>query len=104
MIKEIALTIGGKNIEAPGGIPMGGTNALPKVVGGLVMALYLVAIFFSLIMLIWGGLNYTMSAGNKEKLQNAKDKIKFALIGLVVALLAYPLVTIFLKMFGLTLF
>ncbi len=104
MINEIALTIGGTPIPAPAGIITGGTNALPNIVGGLVMALYLIAIFFSLIMLIWGGLNYTMSSGNKEKVQNAKEKIKFAIIGLVVALLSYPLVTIFLNMFGLSIF
>jgi hypothetical protein len=46
----------------------------------------------SVIMLIIGGIRYTVSAGNSTAVTAAKQTIMYALIGLVVAFLAYALV------------
>ena len=44
------------------------------------------------IMLIVGGYNYTMSAGDASKVTKAKNTILYAIIGLVIALLALAIV------------
>lgn len=44
------------------------------------------------IMLIWGGIRYTTSAGNSTAVTSAKNTIMYAIIGLVIAFLAFALV------------
>lgn len=46
----------------------------------------------AVIMLILGGLKYVTSQGNKESVQGAKDTILHAIIGIVVAILAFAAV------------
>ena len=49
----------------------------------------LVAIMF----LVYGGLQYIISAGNKDKAEAAKKTILYAVIGLVVVALSYVIVS-----------
>ena len=44
------------------------------------------------IMLIWGGIRYTTSAGNSSSVTAAKNTIMYAIIGLVIAFLAFAIV------------
>ena len=53
--------------------------------------LYFVGIL-SVIMLIWGGILYTTSSGDSNKVTTAKNTIMYAGIGLVVAIFAYAIV------------
>jgi len=57
------------------------TNILLFVVGAL-----------SVIMLIVGGLRYVLSGGNSSAVTAAKNTILYALVGLIVAFLAYAAV------------
>lgn len=56
-------------------------NALIFVVGGA-----------SVIMVIIGGLKYVVSMGHPKRVENAKNTILYAIIGLVVALCSYAIV------------
>lgn len=44
------------------------------------------------IMLIWGGIRYTTSAGNSANVTAAKNTIMYAIIGLIIAFLAFAIV------------
>lgn len=46
----------------------------------------------AVVMLIWGGIRYTTSAGNSNNVTAAKNTIMYAIIGLVIAILAYAIV------------
>ena len=46
----------------------------------------------AVIMIIIGGVNYTMSQGDSTKVQKAKNTILYGIIGLVVVLLAFAIV------------
>lgn len=46
----------------------------------------------SVIMLIWGGIRYTTSAGNSASVTAAKNTIMYAIIGLVIAFLAFAII------------
>lgn len=46
----------------------------------------------SVIMLIWGGIRYTTSGGNSSSVTAAKNTIMYAIIGLVIAFLAFAIV------------
>jgi hypothetical protein len=52
----------------------------------------------SVIMLIIGGLRYVLSGGNATAVSNAKNTILYALVGLVIAFLAFAAVNFVLDM------
>ena len=47
----------------------------------------------SVIMVIIGGLRYTLSGGDSAGLKSAKDTIVYALVGLAVSLLSFTIVS-----------
>lgn len=53
----------------------------------------------SVVMIIVGGLLYTLSAGDSGKVTTAKNTILYAVIGLVVAFVAYAVVNWVVKQF-----
>lgn len=54
----------------------------------------------AVIMLIIGGFRYIFSGGNQTSVSSAKDTILYAVIGIVVAILAYAIVNFVLGQFG----
>ena len=46
----------------------------------------------SVIMLIYGGIQYVLSTGDSGKVTNAKNTILYAIVGLIVAILSYAIV------------
>lgn len=48
--------------------------------------------FVAVAFIIFGGIQYTTSAGDPGKVKKAKDTILYGIIGLVVAMLAYAIV------------
>ena len=83
----------GINAANPGGnVPstlFGGSDSIFNTV---VNVLLFVIGAISVIMLIIGGIRYTISAGDSGNVTAAKNTIMYALIGLVVAFLAYAIV------------
>ena len=53
----------------------------------------------SVIMLIIGGIRYTTSQGDQGAVQSAKNTILYAIVGIVVALLAYAAVNFVISSF-----
>jgi len=93
MTDLLALTIGGTPIQAPTGVPIGGFNAA----GGNILAavrnlLTLIAVIAALIFIILGGIRWTTSAGDPKAVDAARKQITYAIIGLVIALLAFMIV------------
>jgi hypothetical protein len=46
----------------------------------------------AVIMLILGGLQYVISNGDAKRVESAKNTILYAIIGIVIAILAYAIV------------
>ena len=63
------------------------------------IALYVIG-FISVVRLSWGALRYIISGGDSKKITDAKNTILYALIGLVVAFLAYAIVNFVLNAIG----
>ncbi|MBQ6410223.1 hypothetical protein IJI18_03165 [Candidatus Saccharibacteria bacterium] len=58
------------------------------IINGVVGALSLVAVIF----IVVGGVNYMTSQGDPGKTKKAKDTILYAVIGLIIAVLAFAIV------------
>lgn len=54
----------------------------------------------SVIMLIVGGIRYVVSGGDSSAVQNAKNTILYAIVGVVVAILAYAVVNFVITSFA----
>ncbi len=92
-----ASDIGNKACETAGAgaIGCGSTGLLDK--GGFVTTAINTVIFIigalSVIMIIIGGLRYVLSGGDAAGLKSAKDTILYSLVGLVIALLSFGIVS-----------
>lgn len=53
--------------------------------------LFLIGVL-SVVMLIYGGIQYVLSTGDSGKVTNAKNTILYAVVGLIVAILSYAIV------------
>ena len=67
--------------------------------GNIIAILFIIAIILSLIFLIWGGIRWIMSSGDKAKIEQARSTIIAAIIGLVISLLGYFIVTLIVSLF-----
>ena len=63
------------------------------------MLLFLIGAI-SVIMLIIGGIRYVVSGGDSTAVQNAKNTILYAIVGVVVAILAYAVVNFVITSFS----
>ena len=64
------------------------TNVLLFIIGAI-----------SVIMLIIGGIRYTTSNGDQQAVQNAKNTILYAVVGLVIAILAFAAINFVISSF-----
>lgn len=62
------------------------------IITTIVNTMLFIAGVLSVVMLIVGGLRYTISGGNAATVSAAKNTILYAIVGLVIALLAYAAV------------
>ena len=67
-------------------------DAFNKLMTNIInMILFLLGII-AVIMIIIGGIRYTTSNGDSQQIKSAKDTVLYAVIGLVVAIMAYAIV------------
>lgn len=64
------------------------TSLIKKVINTMLFLLGSIAV----IVIVIGGIRYTTSAGEASQMKAAKDTIMYAVVGLVVAILAYTIV------------
>lgn len=69
------------------------------ITGSIVTVLLIFAVIAALIFLLYGGIRWIMSAGDKSKLEAARGTITGAVIGLVVAFSAYFILNVITYLF-----
>ena len=70
----------------------GGGNQLPSVIVNILNAIIAAAGLVAVIFVVVGGINYMTSSGDPGKVKKAKDTILYAIIGLIVCVLAFAIV------------
>ena len=58
----------------------------------LTNTILLIVGLISVVMLVYGGLRYILSGGDSKKVTDAKNTILYAIIGLIISLLAFAIV------------
>jgi hypothetical protein len=95
---------------APGGIgnpfnnlcTINSTN-FGSVISNAVLFLFIVAALIALFFLIWGGIKWILSGGDKGKVEIARGTIVAAVIGLLVTFLSFFILQLVLGLFGISL-
>lgn len=78
-------------------------QSIGPVLANVVTVVLIAAAVISLFFLIFGGIRWITSGGDKSKVESARNTIIAAIIGLIIALLAFFIITIVLGLFGLSL-
>ncbi|MBQ3467989.1 hypothetical protein IJH19_00360 [Candidatus Saccharibacteria bacterium] len=70
-----------RDLVGPDGVFTKISNTLLLIIG-----------IISVVMLIYGGFRYIISGGDNKKVADAKNTILYAIIGLIISLLAYAII------------
>jgi len=63
-----------------------------SIVNNVINIMLFIIGILCVIMIIYGGIRYTISRGEEKEITGAKNTIMYAVIGLIVAIIAYALV------------
>lgn len=62
---------------------------LASFISPLLNIVFYIAAFLAFYYLVWGAFQYILAGGKKEELAKARQRISWALVGLIVVFLAY---------------
>ena len=86
-------------IQNVGGIPQGGKDVLSNIIQTGFNLLILIAVILCLLYMIWGGINWMMSEGDKQKINQAREKLTYSIIGLAVVFMSFLIINVFYFLF-----
>ncbi|MCK4592402.1 hypothetical protein KAT63_03105 [Candidatus Parcubacteria bacterium] len=74
----------------PGGVPINIESGLLNLTNWILGFVSMIAV----LMVIWGGVLYLTSAGDESKAESGKKTVTYALMGLIIAGLAYGIIKV----------
>lgn len=100
MAQGTALTPVPVRVTAPGGFFTSFNQMLSSVLS-IVLTLATIAVLF---FLIWGGMDWLTSGGDKGKTESARNKITAAIIGLIIVISAWAIMLFVQQLTGVVIF
>ena len=73
----------------PGGLKLEDATSLTGIVAWLYVFFVGISGLAAFVMIVWGGVKWMSSQGNPTDISDAKDKIKMALLGLLLVLASF---------------
>ncbi len=71
-----------------------------SLIGNVITLLFVIAVVIALAFLIWGGIKWILSGGDKSAVEAARNTIVAAVVGLVIVFLSYFILNIVLRFFN----
>jgi len=99
-MKYLSLSIGGSPIEAPKEVPTGGTDILPKLIGIGANLFFLGGMLGALLMIIYSGIQWAWSQGDKQKIQEARERLIYTIVGVIVIAASFFIIKTIIVFFG----
>lgn len=94
-MKELALSINGQQIIAPVGVPNGGFDIYGiNIIQAALTILFVLAFVAALAFVIFAGIQWVLSGGDKQKIQSARNRLMYSIIGLIVISLSFFIVQV----------
>lgn len=92
------------NLRLPGVNTSTKIFPLTTKLGGFISSLFevviLIAVILSFFWLVWGAFHYLFAGGNKEELAKARGRITWAIVGLILVLVAFLIAQFTVQIFG----
>lgn len=86
---------------SPGGQFVGLNNiTIANIISALIILTLIIAALVFFFMLVWGGISYITSGGDKAQTEAARGRITAALIGLVIVFAAWAIINLVNIFFG----
>lgn len=107
-MKYLSLKIPGPSgtqieISPPAGVPAGARFSLGNILTIFLGFLMVVGIILSTAFLVYGGILWITSSGDKQKLDKARKTLLYSIIGLIVMSLSLLIINVLGKILGLNL-
>jgi hypothetical protein len=83
-----------------GNLPTALNMSPSSLITNLVNIAFIIAVILVFFYLIWGGIEWITSGGDKGKTESARNKITSAVIGLIVLAASYAILTLTLQLLG----
>ena len=80
------------NAAKNAGMQTGSLFGNGSIVSTIINVVLFIVGILCVIMIIYSGIRYVISRGKTEEVKNAKDTLLYAIVGLIVAMVAYALV------------
>ncbi len=87
-MKYLTLKLGGYEVSSPSDLKPEFTN-LSSIISAILNIVFFIAVFIAFYWLVWGAFQYIAAGGNKETLAKARGRMIWALVGLVIIMLAF---------------
>ncbi|KKU34838.1 MAG: hypothetical protein UX85_C0008G0015 [Candidatus Beckwithbacteria bacterium GW2011_GWB1_47_15] len=84
--------------------PPTGIKDISKLLSGLIQVAMIIAAILTFAFLVWGGIQWILSGGDKQQTQAARDRITMALVGLGIVAAAWALMKVIGFFFGIDVF
>lgn len=97
---KLALTINGTPIEAPREVPTGGSDTLGNLISMGMNLLFVGGVLIAVMMIVYSGIQWILSAGDKERIQQARDRLTYTIIGVILIAAAFFIVKTVIILFG----
>lgn len=105
MDKLLALTIEGYGeVQAPNDIPTGGWFTAEKALQNGIIITLILTVALSLAFFLWGAIKWITSEGDKGKIDAARKTIIYSVIGLILVILSFFIITMVGNVFGVDFF
>lgn len=88
------------NIAKPASLIPGDNIKIPQIIIFVLTLLVVVAVIAAIVFLIYGGIKWITSGGDKAAVESARNHIVAAIIGLVVIILAFVILSFVLQLLG----
>lgn len=75
-------------------------NQFGSVVSKGIQVLIIIAVIIAVLFLLWGGIKWILSGGDKAKVESARNTIIGGIVGLVLVFLAYFIISVVGGLFG----
>lgn len=90
---ELAIKFGNQEVTPPSGIPAGGLSYLQIILQNFLTIFFIAGAFFLVIYIVWAGIQWISSGGDKQKIATARGRLTWAIIGFIVIMIALFIVS-----------
>lgn len=101
-MEKLALSIGGTTVRAPVEVPTGGAGTFQRIIQIGVQLALVAGVLIALFYIIQAGIQWTVSGGDKQRIEQARMKLTYSVVGLILMLSAFFILSIVFNTFGIT--